>query len=42
LSLEEIERVAESDLAERDDARDEFQRSVHGAMIARAVSQVLW
>lgn len=39
--LEEIERAAERDLAERDDTHDEFQRSVHGAMIARAVSQVL-
>jgi carbon-monoxide dehydrogenase medium subunit len=42
LSLDEIEHAAECDLAERDDARDEYQHSVHGAMIARAVSQVLW
>ena len=37
----QIERAAESDLAERDDAGDEFQRDVHAAMISRAVSQVL-
>jgi aerobic carbon-monoxide dehydrogenase medium subunit len=40
-ALPSIEQAAEADLAERDDAHDEFQRSVHGAMIARALSQVL-
>jgi hypothetical protein len=28
-------------LANRDDAHDEFQRSVHGATISSALSQVL-
>jgi hypothetical protein len=39
--LQSVERAAEDDLANRDDAHDEFQRSVHGATIARALSQVL-
>jgi hypothetical protein len=39
--IDDIERAAASDLAGREDAHDEFQCSVHGAMIARAVSQVL-
>ena len=40
-ALQSVERAAEGDLANRDDAHDEFQRSVHGATISRALSQVL-
>ncbi len=39
--LQSVERAAEDDLANRDDAHDEFQRSVHGATISSALSQVL-
>jgi carbon-monoxide dehydrogenase medium subunit len=40
-ALTSVEKAAQDDLADRDDAHDEFQRSIHGAMIARALSQVL-
>jgi carbon-monoxide dehydrogenase medium subunit len=36
-----IERSVQQDLASRADAHDEFQCGVHGAMIERALSQVL-
>jgi carbon-monoxide dehydrogenase medium subunit len=39
--FQSVEQAAEDDLANRDDAHDEFQRSVHGATISRALSQVL-